>query len=63
VDAALAAEYLASGAIAVGVGSPLVGDAACGGDLDALRERAAEFLAVAETSRALAVAKDSRASR
>lgn len=63
VDAALAAEYLASGAVAVGVGSPLVGDAARGGDLDALRERAAEFLAVAETSRALAVAKDSRASR
>lgn len=48
VDAALAAEYLAAGAVAVGVGSPLVGDAACGGDLDALRARAAAFLAVAE---------------
>jgi 2-dehydro-3-deoxyphosphogluconate aldolase/(4S)-4-hydroxy-2-oxoglutarate aldolase len=52
VDAALAAEYLAAGAVAVGVGGPLVGDAARGGDLDALRARAAEFLAVAEASRA-----------
>jgi 2-dehydro-3-deoxyphosphogluconate aldolase / (4S)-4-hydroxy-2-oxoglutarate aldolase len=35
------------GATAVGVGSPLVGDAADdGGDLDALRRRAARFLAV-----------------
>ncbi|MFG3000354.1 bifunctional 4-hydroxy-2-oxoglutarate aldolase/2-dehydro-3-deoxy-phosphogluconate aldolase [Streptomyces sp. NPDC048340] len=46
VDAAAAGEYLASGAVAVGVGSPLVGDAADGGDLDALRRRAAEFKAV-----------------
>lgn len=52
VDAALAAEYLAAGAVAVGVGSPLVGDAARGGDLDALRARAATFLAVAAASRA-----------
>jgi len=52
VDATLAAEYLAAGAVAVGVGSPLVGDAARGGDLDALRGRAASFLAVAEVSRA-----------
>jgi 2-dehydro-3-deoxyphosphogluconate aldolase/(4S)-4-hydroxy-2-oxoglutarate aldolase len=52
VDAALAAEYLAAGAVAVGVGSPLVGDAARGGDLDALRGRAAAFLAVAEAARA-----------
>jgi 2-dehydro-3-deoxyphosphogluconate aldolase / (4S)-4-hydroxy-2-oxoglutarate aldolase len=52
VDAARAAEYLGAGAIAVGVGSPLVGDAARGGDLEALRERAAEFLSVAEASRA-----------
>jgi len=52
VDAALAAEYLAAGAVAVGVGSPLVGDAARGGDLDALRGRAASFLTVAEVSRA-----------
>lgn len=47
VDMALAADYLAVGAVAVGVGSPLVGDAACGGDLDALRARAAAFLSVA----------------
>jgi len=53
VDAARAAEYLAAGAIAVGVGSPLVGDAARGGDLEALRARAAEFLATAEASRRL----------
>lgn len=52
VDAERAAEYLAAGAVAVGVGSPLVGDAARGGDLDALRQRAAEFLAVAQACRA-----------
>jgi 2-dehydro-3-deoxyphosphogluconate aldolase/(4S)-4-hydroxy-2-oxoglutarate aldolase len=52
VDAALAAEYLAAGAVAVGVGSPLVGDATRGGDLDALRARAATFLTVAEVARA-----------
>ncbi|MGW7275971.1 bifunctional 4-hydroxy-2-oxoglutarate aldolase/2-dehydro-3-deoxy-phosphogluconate aldolase [Streptomyces sp. NPDC054864] len=46
VDAAAAEEYLALGAVAVGVGSPLIGDAADGGDLDALRERAARFVAV-----------------
>ncbi|MEV6693871.1 bifunctional 4-hydroxy-2-oxoglutarate aldolase/2-dehydro-3-deoxy-phosphogluconate aldolase [Micromonospora sp. NPDC051196] len=37
--------YLAVGAIAVGVGGPLVGDAASGGDLDALRERARAYRA------------------
>jgi 2-dehydro-3-deoxyphosphogluconate aldolase/(4S)-4-hydroxy-2-oxoglutarate aldolase len=52
VDAALAAEYFAAGAVAVGIGSPLVGDAVRGGDLDALRARAAKFLAVAKASRA-----------
>ncbi|CAM5548962.1 bifunctional 4-hydroxy-2-oxoglutarate aldolase/2-dehydro-3-deoxy-phosphogluconate aldolase [Kitasatospora aureofaciens] len=41
VDAALALTYLAAGAVAVGVGSPLIGDAASGGDLNALRARAA----------------------
>ena len=51
VDATLAAEYLAAGAVAVGIGSPLVGDAVRGGDLDALRVRAAAFLAVARASR------------
>ncbi|MEO6142665.1 MAG: bifunctional 4-hydroxy-2-oxoglutarate aldolase/2-dehydro-3-deoxy-phosphogluconate aldolase [Dermatophilaceae bacterium] len=52
VNTALAAEYLAAGAVAVGVGTPLVGDAARGGDLDALRARAAEFRAVVDASRA-----------
>lgn len=37
--------YLAAGAIAVGVGGPLVGDAASGGDLDALLARAHAYLA------------------
>jgi 2-dehydro-3-deoxyphosphogluconate aldolase/(4S)-4-hydroxy-2-oxoglutarate aldolase len=37
--------YLDAGAVAAGVGSPLVGDAADGGDLGALRERAAALLA------------------
>ncbi|TCC00503.1 bifunctional 4-hydroxy-2-oxoglutarate aldolase/2-dehydro-3-deoxy-phosphogluconate aldolase [Micromonospora zingiberis] len=37
--------YLAAGAVAVGVGGPLVGDAASGGDLDALRERARAYRA------------------
>ncbi|MFB1044346.1 bifunctional 4-hydroxy-2-oxoglutarate aldolase/2-dehydro-3-deoxy-phosphogluconate aldolase [Streptomyces chrestomyceticus] len=46
VDAAVARAYLAAGAVAVGVGSPLVGDAADGGDLAALRTRAADFLSV-----------------
>lgn len=39
--------YLQAGAIGVGVGSPLVGDAASGGDLTALRGRARSYLAVA----------------
>src|SRR5690606_9494033 len=43
VDSEAACAYLAAGALAVGVGSPLVGDAASGGSLDALRKRAAEF--------------------
>lgn len=50
VNAALAAEYLAAGAVAVGIGSPLVGDAARGGDLDSLRRRCVEFLTVAQAS-------------
>ncbi|MBC9712568.1 bifunctional 4-hydroxy-2-oxoglutarate aldolase/2-dehydro-3-deoxy-phosphogluconate aldolase [Streptomyces sp. TRM66268-LWL] len=41
-----AEEYLKLGAIAVGVGSPLIGDAADGGDLGELRRRAAQFKAV-----------------
>ena len=51
VNAALAAEYFAAGAVAVGIGSPLLGDATRGGDLDALRARAAEFLTVAGAAR------------
>ncbi|MER7457895.1 bifunctional 4-hydroxy-2-oxoglutarate aldolase/2-dehydro-3-deoxy-phosphogluconate aldolase [Micromonospora sp. NPDC126480] len=44
--------YLAAGAIAVGVGGPLVGDAASGGDLAALRARARTYLtAVREPAR------------
>jgi 2-dehydro-3-deoxyphosphogluconate aldolase/(4S)-4-hydroxy-2-oxoglutarate aldolase len=35
--------YLKAGAVAVGVGSPLLGDAPTGGDLTALRVRAARF--------------------
>jgi 2-dehydro-3-deoxyphosphogluconate aldolase/(4S)-4-hydroxy-2-oxoglutarate aldolase len=38
--------YLAAGAVAVGVGSPLVGDAASGGSLDELRHRARAFVQV-----------------
>ncbi|SEP05571.1 2-keto-3-deoxy-phosphogluconate aldolase [Actinacidiphila rubida] len=44
VDAAAARAYLAAGALAVGVGSPLLGDAADGGSIAELRSRAAEFL-------------------
>ena len=48
VDASTAGAYLAAGAIAVGVGSPLVGDAASGGDLDELARRARSFRAATE---------------
>lgn len=49
VDAEAARTYLAAGAVAVGVGSPIVGDAPRGGDLGALRQRTRTFLdAVAE---------------
>lgn len=43
IDADTARAYLAAGATAVGVGSPLVGDAASGGSLDELRVRARSF--------------------
>jgi 2-dehydro-3-deoxyphosphogluconate aldolase / (4S)-4-hydroxy-2-oxoglutarate aldolase len=46
VDADAAHEYLAAGATAVGVGSPLLGDAASGGSLSELRARARRFLTV-----------------
>ncbi|WP_108988374.1 bifunctional 4-hydroxy-2-oxoglutarate aldolase/2-dehydro-3-deoxy-phosphogluconate aldolase [Streptomyces coelicoflavus] len=45
VDEAAARAHLAAGATAVGVGSPLIGDAADGGSLDALRARARAFRA------------------
>ena len=51
VTAVAAAEYLKYGAIAVGIGSPLLGDSVNGGGLDELRGRAAAFRAVAEESR------------
>jgi len=40
IGPAQAAAHLAAGAVAVGVGSPLLGDALAGGDLDSLRVRA-----------------------
>jgi len=40
-----ASEYLAAGAVAVGLGSPLVGDALTSGDLGALRTRAERLVA------------------
>jgi 2-dehydro-3-deoxyphosphogluconate aldolase/(4S)-4-hydroxy-2-oxoglutarate aldolase len=43
VGAEQAVEYLTAGAVAVGIGSPLAGDAPHGGDLTALRERARRF--------------------
>ena len=43
VTVGLAADYLDAGAVAVGVGGPLVGDAVRGGSLGELRARAAEF--------------------
>lgn len=40
--------FVAAGAIGAGVGGPLVGDAASGGSLDALRSRAREFVSWAK---------------
>ena len=59
VDVDAADAYLRAGAIAVGVGSPLVGDAAGGGDLAALRERAARFLATTAQPSGVTVAQPS----
>jgi 2-dehydro-3-deoxyphosphogluconate aldolase/(4S)-4-hydroxy-2-oxoglutarate aldolase len=50
VDEESARRHLAYGAVAVGVGNPLIGDAADGGDLDALRARAKAFRAIAEAA-------------
>lgn len=44
----LVGEYLSVGAIAVGLGSPLTKDAAAGGDLDELRDRARRFHAAVD---------------
>ncbi|WP_069757877.1 bifunctional 4-hydroxy-2-oxoglutarate aldolase/2-dehydro-3-deoxy-phosphogluconate aldolase [Streptomyces sp. LUP47B] len=52
VDLDAARAYLAAGATAVGVGSPLVADAADGGSLAALRERARAFRATVEEASA-----------
>lgn len=46
VDEEAARAYLAAGAVAVGVGSPLLGDAASGGPLAGLRERARRYLSI-----------------
>ncbi|KOX30740.1 aldolase [Streptomyces sp. NRRL F-4707] len=51
VDEAAARAHLAAGATAVGVGSPLIGDAAEGGSLDALRVRARAFRAAVAEAR------------
>ncbi len=48
VTAEVASAYLAAGAMAVGVGGPLVGDAARGGSLADLRERATAFVRLRE---------------
>ena len=47
VDLEIARQYLRVGAVAVGVGGPLVGDAASGGSLEALAVRAAAFASLA----------------
>ncbi|MEU7305237.1 bifunctional 4-hydroxy-2-oxoglutarate aldolase/2-dehydro-3-deoxy-phosphogluconate aldolase [Streptomyces sp. NPDC007206] len=52
VDLDAARAYLVAGATAVGVGSPLVADAAGGGSLPGLRERARAFRAAAEEATA-----------
>ncbi len=43
-----AAGYWDAGAVAVGLGGPLFGDAASGGGLEGMRERARKFLALAD---------------
>jgi 2-dehydro-3-deoxyphosphogluconate aldolase/(4S)-4-hydroxy-2-oxoglutarate aldolase len=44
IDADSAGAYLSAGAIAIGVGSPLIGDAADGGSIADLRHRSRAFL-------------------
>ena len=48
VDLVAAKEYLRAGAVGVGVGGPLVGDAASGEGLEALRRRAQAFVALSD---------------
>jgi 2-dehydro-3-deoxyphosphogluconate aldolase/(4S)-4-hydroxy-2-oxoglutarate aldolase len=55
-----AAGYWAAGAIAVGLGGPLFGDAASGGDLAPMRERARRFVALAAQFNGQAVAESRR---
>jgi 2-dehydro-3-deoxyphosphogluconate aldolase/(4S)-4-hydroxy-2-oxoglutarate aldolase len=43
IDRKAAVEFLQAGAVAVGIGSPLIGDAASDGDTEALVERARQF--------------------
>ena len=52
IDIQAAGSYIRAGAVAVGIGGPLIGDAASGGDLGALGERARRLVAaVAEARR------------
>ncbi|WP_329125890.1 bifunctional 4-hydroxy-2-oxoglutarate aldolase/2-dehydro-3-deoxy-phosphogluconate aldolase [Streptomyces sp. NBC_01465] len=53
VDTEVARTYLAQGALAVGAGSPLIGDAADGGSIDALRTRARAFADAVRTVEAV----------
>ncbi|MFC4223301.1 bifunctional 4-hydroxy-2-oxoglutarate aldolase/2-dehydro-3-deoxy-phosphogluconate aldolase [Lysinibacter cavernae] len=51
VGADQVAEYFERGAVALGLGGPLLGDAAKGGDLEALRARATAFIAAEQATR------------
>ncbi|WP_019631741.1 bifunctional 4-hydroxy-2-oxoglutarate aldolase/2-dehydro-3-deoxy-phosphogluconate aldolase [Actinomadura atramentaria] len=51
VSAATAGEYVAAGAVAVGAGGSLIGDALDGGPLDALADRARALLAAVAAAR------------
>jgi 2-dehydro-3-deoxyphosphogluconate aldolase/(4S)-4-hydroxy-2-oxoglutarate aldolase len=46
------ADWLSAGAVAVGLGSPLIGDAAAGGDLRKLAERARQAVSAVAIARA-----------
>jgi 2-dehydro-3-deoxyphosphogluconate aldolase/(4S)-4-hydroxy-2-oxoglutarate aldolase len=53
ISATEAGEYVAAGAVAVGAGGQLIGDALKpDGDLDALRERCCAFLEAVRSARA-----------